>query len=128
MMEVQIKLWGDCMIVRGATQVHKIYVPFQSEEIGAIYIIYKQNGKIITEKSKEDIEFDDDSNMASIHFSQRDTLAFEPYTTLNSDVVDVMGRIVLTDGSAYGTTKWKERVVDTGKEGVIMIDGTVEEL
>lgn len=107
------------MIIRGATQTHVFRIPFDSEDIGAMYITYKQINGAVIEKSLEDITFDRSLGIAKVVFSQNDTLSFKPYTTLNSDIVEIQCRAVLTNGKAYVTEELKERVKDVFKEGVI---------
>lgn len=107
------------MIIRGTTQTHVVRIPFDSDDIGAMFVTYKQINGAVIEKSLKDITFDKSLGLAKISFSQNDTLSFRPYTTLNSDVVEVMARLVLNDGRAYATEVYKERVKDTFKEGVI---------
>ena len=107
------------MIIRGTTQTHVIRIPFKSSDITALYVTYDQikGGRI--EKSLSDITFDDSLGLAKVHFSQNDTLSFKPYTTLNSDIVEIQVRVLLSNGKAYGTDKIKERIMDVLKEGVI---------
>ena len=44
------------MIVRGTTPYHSFIIPLAPEQIQNIYISYSQNGKLILNKEKADIE------------------------------------------------------------------------
>lgn len=111
------------MIIRGTTQVHSFTIPFAAEDIGAMYLTYKQYNGPTIEKSLKDMTFEE-PGIAKVHFSQNDTLSFKPYTTLNSDVIEIQGRTVLTNGKAYATEPYKERLKDVFKEGFIASSST----
>lgn len=111
------------MIIRGTTQVHSFPIPFAAEDIGAMYLTYKQYNGPTIEKSLKDITFEE-PGIAKVHFSQNDTLSFKPYTVLNSDVIEIQGRTVLTNGKAYATEPYKERLKDVFKEGFITASST----
>lgn len=107
------------MIVRGTTLTHGIKIPVKGSDISVMFVTYKQINGTVLEKSLADITFDDTNKMAKIFLSQNDTLSFKPYTTLNSDIVEVQCRAVTNKGESYVTEPLKLRVKDVYKEGVL---------
>lgn len=135
------------MIVRGTTPYHTFIVPLASQEIDEVYITYLQNGEIILDKDKNDIEISDveletenahmenleeviieenesTSSQVTIHLSQEDTLKFKFYPAAEKNIAVVQLRILDTNGEAYASDPITERIYGVLKEGVISSNET----
>lgn len=136
------------MIVRGTTPYHTFIVPLTSQQIDEVYITYLQNGEVILDKTKNDVEISDieletenahmedleeiiieeetepTSSQVTIHLSQEDTLKFKFFPAAEKNIAVVQLRILDTDGEAYASDPVHERIYGVLKEGVISSNET----
>lgn len=136
------------MIVRGTTPYHTFIVPLTAQQIDEVYITYLQNGEIILDKTKSDIEITDieletenahmedleeeiieeetepTSSQVTVHLTQEDTLKFKFFPAAEKNVAVVQLRILDTDGEAYASDPVHERIYGVLKEGVISSNET----
>lgn len=106
-------------MIRGTTQVHTFFMPFDLSNIRDIYVTYVQNEQEIIEKSIEDINFEHQKKAISVELSQYDTLLFHPYTLPGSDIVSIQIRLNTFDGRTMASHIMRTRVYDVLKQGVI---------
>lgn len=97
---------------RGTTPIHRFTFDFPKETVDAIYITYKQNGKLRIEKSKEDITFED--GYISVKLTQEETLKF---TVIGN--VEIQIRFTDISDNAYASNIISVPVDRILKEGVI---------
>lgn len=131
------------MIVRGTTPYQTFVVPLTSQQIDEIYITYSQNGEIILDKTKSDVEIIDiepkienistedseeeiieeqsesTSSQITIHLSQEDTLKFKFFPAAEKNIAVVQLRILDINGEAYALNPIHKRIYGVLKEGVI---------
>ena len=135
------------MIVRGTTPYHTFIVPLTSQQIDEVYITYLQNGEVILDKTKSDVEISDvdletenahmedleeeiieegepTSSQVMVHLTQEDTLKFKFFPAAEKNVAVVQLRILDTDGEAYASDPIHERIYGVLKEGVISSNET----
>ena len=136
------------MIVRGTTPYHTFIVPLTSQQIDEVYITYLQNGEVILDKTKSDVEILDVDletenahmedleeeiieeeieptlSQVTIHLTQEDTLKFKFFPAAEKNVAVVQLRILDTDGEAYASDPVHERIYGVLKEGVISSNET----
>ena len=136
------------MIVRGTTPYHTFIVPLTAQQIDEVYITYLQNGEIILDKTKNDVEITDIEletenahmedleeeiieeeieptlSQVTIHLTQEDTLKFKFFPAAEKNVAVVQLRILDTDGEAYASDPVHERIYGVLKEGVISSNET----
>lgn len=135
------------MIVRGTTPYHSFIIPLAPEQIQNIYISYSQNGKLILNKEKADIEimpiiteeteveetdteepgeeFEEEpeeeikSSLVGLHLSQEDTLGFKFYPAAEKNIAVIQLRILDMDNEAYASEPITERISGVIKDGII---------
>ena len=135
------------MIVRGTTPYHTFIVPLTSQQIDEVYITYLQNGEVILDKTKSDVEILDvdletenahmedleeeiieeaepTSSQVTVHLTQEDTLKFNFFPAAEKNIAVVQLRILDTDGEAYASDPIHERIYGVLKEGVISSNET----
>ena len=135
------------MIVRGTTPYHTFIVPLTAQQIDEVYITYLQNGEVILDKTKSDVEILDvdletenahmedleeeiieeaepTSSQVTVHLTQEDTLKFKFFPAAEKNVAVVQLRILDTDGEAYASDPVHERIYGVLKEGVISSNET----
>lgn len=130
------------MIVRGTTPYHSFIIPLAPEQIQNIYISYSQNGKLILNKEKADIEImpivteeteveeseeeseeepeeEIKSSLIGLHLSQEDTLGFKFYPAAEKNIAVIQLRILDMDNEAYASEPITERISGVIKDGII---------
>lgn len=104
-------------MTRGTTPTHVFTVDPQilSGGVSAVFITYAQNGRVMLEKSTEDIVVGE--NTLTVKLTQEDTLQFfAPYT---DNEVEIQIRLKTTAGEALASEKIITTVSDVLKEGAI---------
>jgi len=110
------------MIYRGTTPIHIFSFPFTEDKVEVLYITYFQKGKVIFEKTLDDVTFDEINSTIEVQITQEETLAFEKYTFLDKtrdSLVLIQIRTKLVDGECWVSEVMKERVGDVLKDGII---------
>ena len=83
-------------MIRGTTPTHGFVLPFDTDMIQTIQIIYAQNDETVLTKGNDDCTFD--GNTASVKLTQEETFLF------TEDVpVEVQVRVLTTDGDAMAS-------------------------
>lgn len=62
-------------MIRGTTPLHTFELPFPTDEIKEVHIIYLQNESEVLVKTKKDCEFNE--NLIQTELSQEDTFLFD---------------------------------------------------
>lgn len=132
------------MIIRGTTPYHNFILPITVEEIKDIYVTYLQNGQIILDKTGDDVEItnltdlyenasmeqltdeEQQSCQLTVHLSQEDTLAFTFYPAARKNIAVIQIRLLTVDDEAYASDPVRERIFGVLHDGVIP-DEEVEE-
>ncbi len=120
------------MIIRGTTPYHSFVVPMAPEQIRNVYVSYSQNGELILDKTKADLEIvpiilDTDTeeegeikeSQIGLHLSQEDTLGFKFYPAAEKNIAVIQLRILDVDNEAYASEPITERISEVIKDGVI---------
>lgn len=106
-------------MIRGTTQLHTFFMPFDISNIQDLYITYEQNKQEVIEKQINDVRFDYQKKAISVELSQYDTLLFHPYTVPGSDIVNIQIRLSTINGQVMASHVMRTRVYDVIKQGVI---------
>lgn len=106
-------------MIRGTTQLHTFFMPFDLSNIRDIYVTYEQNKQEIVEKNITDVQFDYQKKAINVELNQYDTLLFHPYTVPGSDIVSIQIRLTTIDGRVMASHVMRTRVYDIIKQGVI---------
>lgn len=89
------------MILTGCTCKHTFTIPCDKDDICAMYITYRQNGKTVLEKTLTDCELT--AGKVCVPLTQEDTLAFQDETC-----VKIQLKLKRNDG-----TVMKSKIIDT---------------
>lgn len=107
------------MTRRGTTPIHKFWPrdkktkePIDLRSAEVVYMTYKQDGRTVIEKTKDDMEITED--MVTIHLSQLDTLAL-----CDRKEVEIQCRVKFPDQEAPASCIIRAPVCKILKEGVI---------
>lgn len=106
-------------MIRGTTQLHTFFMPFDLSAIREVYITYQQNNQEVIEKNINEISFDYQRKAINVELSQYDTLLFHPYTVPGSDIVNIQIRIVTNNDKVMASHVMRTRIYDIIKQGVI---------
>lgn len=90
-------------MIRGTTPTHIFKIPFSSDALKEIRILYSQNNKIVLEKKTNDCEIVDGS--ITVHLTQEETLKFVSYHDAY-----IQMRVLLKDGSSLASKVHRVRV------------------
>ena len=99
-------------MIRGTTPTLRFYLPFSVELLEVMYIIMKQNGDKVIEKTLDDCEADE--NMISFRLTQDETLEFA-----DSQWVEIQVRVRMKSGEALASQIERTTVQRILKDGVI---------
>lgn len=80
-------------MIRGSTPTHFFTLPFDTEIIDKVKVIYAQEDNVILTKEKESCDFE--GKIIRVKLSQLDTFKFE-----ENKLVQIQLRILTTDGNA----------------------------
>ena len=83
-------------MIRGTTPVHIFQLPFDTECIKSIKILYAQNGRVVLEKNTQQVQLS--GQTATVNLSQEDTLAF-----CSEDAAEIQLRILTVEGQALAS-------------------------
>ena len=97
---------------RGTTPVHSFETDVDLTDAEVIYITYKQNGKVVLEKEKADIEVT--SEGISTKLTQKDTLAFN---TIGEVAIQI--RAKFADETAIASNVIRAKAEEILKDGEI---------
>lgn len=106
------------MTRRGTTPIHKFWLktkqgePIDLRSAVVVYMTYKQDGRVIVEKTKDDMTITED--LIEIQLSQTDTLGF-----CDKKEVEIECRARFADDQAIASCIVKTPVCKILKEGVI---------
>lgn len=106
-------------MIRGTTQLHTFFMPFDVSNVQDIYITYSQNDQEVVEKNITEVNFDYQKKAINVELSQYDTLLFHPYTVPGSDIVSIQIRLTTRDGRVMASHVMRTRIYDVLKQGVI---------
>ena len=84
-------------MIKGTTPTHSFVLPFGTEMIQTIQIIYAQNGNVILTKGNKDCTFD--GNTVSVKLTQEDTFLF-----VEDACVEVQVRVLTPAGDALASS------------------------
>lgn len=79
--------------MRGTTPTHVFTLPFDTEAVKTVKVIYAYDGDVILEKETQDCIME--SNTVSLNLTQEETILFE-----NNQLIQVQLRVLLQDGKA----------------------------
>ena len=89
------------MIGKGCTCRNTFTLPFNTDKINAICIVYCQNDKVLLKKQLEDCSFS--NKVVTVELSQEDTLNFD-----HSKIIKIQLKIKLKDDTVV-----KSNVIET---------------
>lgn len=102
-------------IGRGTTPTNIFLVPIDLRDVAVIYITYNQGSKTLIEKTKEDIEIEEDK--LSVWLTQEETLMFSQKQ--GTAQIEMQIRARYPDGNAVESEIMTASVGRILKEGVI---------
>lgn len=80
-------------MIQGSTPLHTFVLPFKTEMIQAVRIIYEQKNKVVLSKETKDVSMDE--NTIALRLSQEETLLFD-----SSVMARIQLHILTTGGDA----------------------------
>ena len=83
-------------MIRGTTPTHRFVLPFDTDMIQTVQIIYAQNDETVLTKGNDDCTFD--GNTVSVKLTQQETFLFT-----EGACVEVQVRVLTTDGDAVAS-------------------------
>lgn len=83
-------------MIRGTTPKHTFTLPFSTESVASIRILYRQNKQLILTKTGEDVVLT--GNTAEVTLTQEDTLAFT-----SGHKVEIQVRVLTLDDTALAS-------------------------
>ena len=83
-------------MIRGTTPTHRFVLPFDTDMIQTVQIIYAQNDETVLTKGNDDCIFD--GNTVSAKLTQQETFLFTEDAS-----VEVQVRVLTTDGDAVAS-------------------------
>ena len=83
-------------MIKGTTPTHEFMLPFDTDVIQAIQIIYAQNGETVMTKDKNDCTFD--GNKVSVKLKQEETFLFA-----EDACVEIQVRVLTPAGDALAS-------------------------
>lgn len=98
--------------LRGSTPTHTWNNLEVNLKDARVYATYSQSGKVIVDKTNEDMTITEDS--ITVRLAQEDTLKFKV------GVVEIQFRYVFEDGTSGGSRIFKTNAEKILKEGVIV--------
>lgn len=90
-------------MIRGTTPKHTFTLPFETQNIAKVRVIYAQRDKVLFKK--DDVTMEGDT--VSVHLTQEDTFTFTADV-----VVTIQIRVLMQDGQAYASQFMKATVCD----------------
>ena len=99
-------------MIKGTTPTHIFKLPFGTETIKTIQIIYAQNGETKLTKGNSDCVFD--GNTVTVKLTQEDTFSFA-----DGVYVEIQVRVLLFDGNALASRVMRVRCNECLSDEVI---------
>lgn len=99
-------------MLRGTTPTHVFKTNIDLSDAEVIFITYKQQGKILVEKTIDDVTLT--AEEVSVKLTQEDTLAFDEHSNVKLQI-----RARFADGTAVACPVIERPVGDILKEGEI---------
>ena len=99
-------------MVRGTTPTHTFLTDVDLTDAEALYVTYKQNGRILVEKALEDVSISED--MVTVRLTQAETLRFSPIGRVRMQI-----RARFADGTAIACSVIEADVNEILKDGEI---------
>lgn len=96
---------------RGTTPTHVFRTDANLEEASVLFISYKQNGKVVLEKSLEEVSIQKD--IVIVNLTQTETLLFQ------EGIVTIQIRAKFPDGSAIASKLIRTSAEEILKDGEI---------
>jgi hypothetical protein len=87
---------------RGTTPTHTMTLPFNTDTIDKIRILYSQKDELILTKNTEDCTIS--GNIVTVSLTQEDTLLFK-----NDIIIEIQVRILFKDGTAAASDIFKTK-------------------
>ena len=81
-------------MVQGTTPTHRFYLPFSTDTLKEVMVIYAQNNEEIFHKDTAECTVSE--NQISLKLTQEETFLFKPSVN-----VQIQVRVLKTDGEAY---------------------------
>lgn len=92
------------IIQQGSTPTHKFSTPYEKNEVERAIITYCQNGRIVLEKSGEEIVIENNSITANL--TQEDTLSFDEMGDVKMQIkVKLTNGKVIPSNDMYASVK-----------------------
>ena len=99
-------------MIRGTTPTHRFNVPVDMTDAEVIYISYRQDDRVLVEKTGSDIAVTD--RYLEVRLSQRETLLFS-----DKENIEIQIRAKFSDGTAIASNIIMLPVGEVIKYGVI---------
>lgn len=96
---------------RGTTPINIFRTDVDLTNASVLFITYKQNGKVILEKSIDEVKIQ--NNIVSVYLSQKDTLLFM------EGIVTIQIRVKFSDGSTIASSLIRTSTYEILKDGEI---------
>lgn len=84
-------------MIRGTTPIHTFNIPFDTDIISKVRIIYAQNDTVLFTKTEADCDFKDKSIIVTL--TQEDTFRFD-----HKEKVQIQLRVLTAKGEALSST------------------------
>ena len=103
---------GGGTMMRGTTPKHMFELPFDTEEIQELHVLYAQNDELVLKKTKADCVLD--GSTVSVTLTQQETLQFE-----SDKNVKIQLRVLTKAGQALASRPHEESVYSLLEDEVI---------
>jgi hypothetical protein len=100
-------------MIIGATPTHVFELPFSTDVISELHIIYAQDDSVVLTKTKEDCVMNE--NIIEVTLSQEDTFLID-----KTKLIEIQLRVLTTTGTVLGSVPIRDRAIKCLENGVIL--------